>query len=872
MIRRSLQAIHAVIIMVLVQLPLEAQPAAKFPAQLPQWSDVLRAANNASTTLVGSISASASQIPVADASRFVAPSIVTIGYVMADGRCQSTSPCEHVRICTVSVGQLTVCPGGRGASGTVAVAHSVGEPVRALIMAEHHESVATEVLAIAETLGVQARNVRTPESVTVANLPPASQNANRVYLVTDAASASTCTAGGGTTRVLCASNGSSWNPAGGMSGSGGGGGGEIPEDLVVSTLTAHDDEQSTIGQPQFTGSGNDDLSVSGEYTGDQTRTYCIRIDGTNPDTMRWGRDNCQSWVETGVPLPTSVTELENGLAIQFGSSSGHVVNDTWTILATAGGATYVTIKQGIANAISSAIFRIIGRNDESYLHATAGSGLSVWTSHQQYSGGGGRVTLHASAGRGAVSLFRADGAQTAEIGAVIDGSPLFSVRTTESIPLSLGSAGQERLRILADGDVEIRTRAVIGAGGPAMVQQGQDIEVRTNDGSSLARVRGGAVIGESQYVPYGGTSAPQNGCATWVNGRLVSTGASCASGAGGGAGQSKTFSTPLTTWTWSSSEHGLTTCDLVWEAYTLNGTEHTWTQGMTGYVCDGGNITVTWPVATAGKLVIGTGGGGSGGGLPIPGTTGLVVWDGSASTTRSIAGTPGKIVVSNASGVSGNPTISVGNDIADKTTANAFAPGAKQTFQPSSSTAGVNIACAGLPSNPSTGDIACDSADANRLKQFANGTWNALSGGSGGGGGSEFDPSQTYDLSGNNKVNMAYSSFYLQNDSTTGTALYRTVCVTSAGLAVQCSSGTYQRAIGICMEGCGTTGNARVGVMGKLTCDFDGSVTAGNWVTASSSQPGKCADAGTAKPAIPLGILLVTQTGQGSYDIVRGIQ
>lgn len=142
----------------------------------------------------------------------------------------------------------------------------------------------------------------------------------------------------------------------------------------------------------------------------------------------------------------------------------------------------------------------------------------------------------------------------------------------------------------------------------------------------------------------------------------------------------------------------------------------------------------------------------------------------------------------------------------------------------------------------------------------------------GGGGGGTFDAAGTYDLSGLNKVNMTYASIYLPNNTATGTALYRTVCLASDATAEQCGLDNAGRAIGICMEGCGQSGNARIAIQGFLTCEFDGGVTAGNWVTVSSSQPGKCSDAGTTKPSVALGIALVTQAGAGSYDLIRGIQ
>jgi hypothetical protein len=61
----------------------------------------------------------------------------------------------------------------------------------------------------------------------------------------------------------------------------------------------------------------------------------------------------------------------------------------------------------------------------------------------------------------------------------------------------------------------------------------------------------------------------------------------------------------------------------------------------------------------------------------------------------------------------------------------SYAAGQKQTFVASATTAGANIACGPLPSNPATGDIACDSASGNALKIWNGTTWVASGSGSG---------------------------------------------------------------------------------------------------------------------------------------------
>ena len=64
---------------------------------------------------------------------------------------------------------------------------------------------------------------RPPES-TVANLPSAAGNAGKVFMVTDAATAGSCSTGGGSLRELCRTNGASYECVGGCGSTGGGGG------------------------------------------------------------------------------------------------------------------------------------------------------------------------------------------------------------------------------------------------------------------------------------------------------------------------------------------------------------------------------------------------------------------------------------------------------------------------------------------------------------------------------------------------------------------------------------------------------------------------------------------------------------------------
>jgi len=86
---------------------------------------------------------------------------------------------------------------------------------------------------------------RPPES-TVANLPAASGNAGKVFMVTDAVTAGSCSSGGGSVRELCRASGSSYECVGGC-GSAGGGGGNGAAAYISSLMTGPDTTRTITG-------------------------------------------------------------------------------------------------------------------------------------------------------------------------------------------------------------------------------------------------------------------------------------------------------------------------------------------------------------------------------------------------------------------------------------------------------------------------------------------------------------------------------------------------------------------------------------------------------------------------------------------------
>ncbi len=91
----------------------------------------------------------------------------------------------------------------------------------------------------------------------------------------------------------------------------------------------------SIGSAVFTGTGLNDATSGGTYTGTDTtaQTYTVVIDATGtPDTFKWQK-GAGSWT-TGVAITGSAQTLTNGVTITFGATTGHTLNDQWVITAT----------------------------------------------------------------------------------------------------------------------------------------------------------------------------------------------------------------------------------------------------------------------------------------------------------------------------------------------------------------------------------------------------------------------------------------------------------------------------------------------------------------------------------------------------------
>jgi len=128
--------------------------------------------------------------------------------------------------------------------------------------------------------------------------------------------------------------------------------------LALSTTSSFttSNYDNVIGDPTFSGSGLDDAISSGTHTGTTAGTYTVQIDATGtPDSIRW-RKGTAAWT-TGANI-TSDNTLSEGVHILFTATTGHTLDDEWTIVASNAGQLYCE-----ADAFTTAFSQGIGTSE-----------------------------------------------------------------------------------------------------------------------------------------------------------------------------------------------------------------------------------------------------------------------------------------------------------------------------------------------------------------------------------------------------------------------------------------------------------------------------------------------------------------------------
>jgi len=154
----------------------------------------------------------------------------------------------------------------------------------------------------------------------------------------------------------------------------------------------------TPKNPTFSGSGLNDLSFSGTFTGENTTTYTITIASTGMlDTYDW-TDGPNSGY--GSNCNTSPGLLSNGVYIEFTNNIGHTIGDSWTF-------TFGVSKSVIKQAVYESDFYSL----------TEDSKLFGFRTNQD-----GTVTVGNFSSGSAIKLLIDDTAKTAVLGNIYGGN------------------------------------------------------------------------------------------------------------------------------------------------------------------------------------------------------------------------------------------------------------------------------------------------------------------------------------------------------------------------------------------------------------------------------------------------------------------
>ena len=86
---------------------------------------------------------------------------------------------------------------------------------------------------------------------------------------------------------------------------------------------------SSIGTSNidFSGSGQNDINITGTYSGDAGACYEVAVTATS--TMKWRASCSFGDYTTSVSMTTSAVEIEKGIFLSWDTATGHTATDSW---------------------------------------------------------------------------------------------------------------------------------------------------------------------------------------------------------------------------------------------------------------------------------------------------------------------------------------------------------------------------------------------------------------------------------------------------------------------------------------------------------------------------------------------------------------
>lgn len=141
-------------------------------------------------------------------------------------------------------------------------------------------------------------------------------------------------------------------------------------------------QYSTVGVKVFTGSGLNDLTFGGTYTGSTTpATFTVILDNAvaSPDTFKWRKD-AGAWT-TGVAITAGVAQtLQEGVTVTFAAGDGHTLNDQWVSTCTLVGGLQILDPAG------NSVFSLLGSAFTGAVALQAATPGTAQTGHLNISG------------------------------------------------------------------------------------------------------------------------------------------------------------------------------------------------------------------------------------------------------------------------------------------------------------------------------------------------------------------------------------------------------------------------------------------------------------------------------------------------------
>ena len=97
---------------------------------------------------------------------------------------------------------------------------------------------------------------------------------------------------------------------------------------IISTGGMADQLSSGYGVITFTGSGLNDLVVSGTPT--ERHKVQVQVDGIGEvDTFKWSLDEGETWEAELVAMATTAQELQDGIYVAWAAKTGHTLGEHW---------------------------------------------------------------------------------------------------------------------------------------------------------------------------------------------------------------------------------------------------------------------------------------------------------------------------------------------------------------------------------------------------------------------------------------------------------------------------------------------------------------------------------------------------------------